>query len=161
LNDEDLERAQRRNRRTLRIIVVFMVAAVIFASYRLYATSGSGIIGGPGMVAGWSIGPPVSVSSDVRCDFAGVAQRAFHRAHPGENGSGMQLYAEGSYVASNGRLVSLPHTGRRFVAVFTLGNGRRVALGVHCELGPAGVSSSPPDQSLIDQWADTPLAEGI
>jgi hypothetical protein len=114
------------------------------------------------MVDGWSIGPPVGVlvSSDERCDMAGVAKKAFQKAYPGERGSSMEQYAEGRYVASSGRLVSLPH-GRRLVAVFTLGIGRRVALGLYCELGPALVSSSPPDQPLIDQWADTPLAEGI
>jgi hypothetical protein len=64
----------------------------------------------------------------------------------------MQLYAEGSYVASNGRLVELlGHTGTRVVAVFPLGNGRKVALGILCE-GPMAGRISPPDQSVIDQW---------
>jgi hypothetical protein len=65
------------------------------------------------MLDGWSIGTPTT--SDDRCDQAGVAQKAFHKAYPGETGSRMQLYDAGSYVASNGRLVGVPHTGRLVV----------------------------------------------
>jgi hypothetical protein len=102
------------------------------------------------MLDGWSIGTPTT--SDDRCDQAGVAQKAFHKAYPGETGSRMQLYDAGSYVASNGRLVGVPHTGRLVVAVFSLENGRRVALGIICSIGIAG-AINPPDQSLIDQSA--------
>lgn len=83
--------------------------------------------------------------------MASVATKAFLRAYPHENGLGVQLYEEGSYVASNGQLVSLPHTGFRAVAVFTLGS--EVPLGIFCEIGPASVDPNPPDQGLIDQSA--------
>lgn len=83
------------------------------------------------------------VSSDERCDMAGVAKKAFQKAYPGENGSAMQLYGQ--------------EVGRCLHSRDRAEGGAWTAF----ELGPAGASSSPPDQSLIDQWADTPLAEGI
>jgi hypothetical protein len=107
------------------------------------------------MIDGWPVGPPIGAPmlSNEHCDWAGVARKVFHRAHPGENGSGMQLYAEGSYVAGNGRPVSVLHTSTIVVAVFTLGFGRQMAIGMICEGPGAAATISPPDQSMIDQWA--------